>query len=86
MLMCHGLAGAYFVTATQSVFANSLLRLGTASDIDPIQVLATGASEIQHVSRSSYLVTVLHASVFGIKDVFVISFPGAAFTVLCETA
>ncbi|KAF7373878.1 putative permeases of the major facilitator superfamily [Mycena sanguinolenta] len=84
MLMCNALSGAYFVTAAQSIFANRLLRTlaNIAPNIDAAKVLATGASEIQHVFSGDELTAVVDAYMVGIKDIFAFSLAGAAFTVL----
>ncbi|KAJ6448342.1 putative MFS transporter [Mycena sanguinolenta] len=84
MLMCNALSGAYFVTAAQSIFANRLLRTlaNTAPNINAAKVLATGASEIQHVFSGDELAAVVNAYMVGIKDIFAFSVAGAAFTVL----
>lgn len=82
--MCNAISGAYFVTAAQSVFANQLLKTlsATAPQINPMTVLATGASEIQHVFEGQELIAVLDAYMVGIKDVFAFSLAGAAFSVV----
>lgn len=82
--MCNSIAGAYFVTGAQSIFTNRLLSQLAIIDpsINPYQVLATGASDIQRVFRGSNLVAVLDVYMVGIKDVFAFSLAGAAFTVV----
>ncbi|KAK3382215.1 putative MFS transporter [Lasiosphaeria ovina] len=84
MLMCNSISGAYFVTAAQSLFANRLLQTlaAEAPNLNPGIVLATGASELQHVFRGADLAAVLDAYMVGIKDVFAFSLAGAALTVL----
>ena len=86
--MCNAISGAYFVTAAQSIFANRLLQTlaSTAGNIDAARVLATGASEIQHVFSGRDLAAVLDAYMVGIKDVFAFSMAGAAFTILIALA
>ena len=53
----------------------------TNPNIDAVQVLATGASEIQRVFSGEDLSTVLNAYMVGIKDVFAFSLAGAVLTV-----
>lgn len=86
--MCNSISGAYFVTAAQSIFANYMLKelASIAPDMDPIQVLTTGASEISHVFQGAELEAVLSAYLAGIKDVFAFSLAGAAFTVVLSLA
>nr|E1ACQ6.1 RecName: Full=Efflux pump notK; AltName: Full=Notoamide biosynthesis cluster protein K [Aspergillus sp. MF297-2]ADM34144.1 efflux pump [Aspergillus sp. MF297-2] len=88
MLMCNSISGAYFVTAAQSIFANYMLKelASIAPDMDPIQVLTTGASEVSHVFQGAELEAVLAAYLAGIKDVFAFSLAGAAFTVVLSLA
>ena len=54
----------------------------TAPNINAAKVLATGAFQIQHFFSGKDLAAVLNAYMVGIKDVFVFSMAGAAFTVL----
>ena len=81
--MCNSISGAYFVTAAQSLFANRMLQTLaiTSPNIDAAKVLATGASEIQHIFHGGDLTAVLNAYMVGIKDVFAFSLAGAVFTV-----
>jgi len=82
--VCNSISGAYFVTAAQSIFANYMLKelASNAPNIDPVQVLSTGASEISHVFHGAELAAVTNAYMAGIKDVFAFSIAGAAFTVV----
>lgn len=82
--MCNSISGAYFVTAAQSIFANYMLKelASNAPNIDPVQVLNTGASEISHVFHGAELAAVTKAYMAGIKDVFAFSLAGAALTVV----
>lgn len=82
--MCNSISGAYFVAAAQSVFSNRLLSTlaEAAPNIDPAQVLLTGAAEINKVFSGEDLVQVKAAYMVGIKDVFAFSMAGAALTVL----
>ncbi|KAF7168378.1 hypothetical protein CNMCM5623_001461 [Aspergillus felis] len=84
MLMCNSISGAYFVTAAQSIFANYMLKelASNAPNIDPVQVLTTGGSEISRVFQGADLAAVHEAYMEGIKDVFAFSLAGAAFTVV----
>ena len=82
--MFNSLAGAYFVTAAHSRFANRLLEeLSTAAPhIDATQVLATGATSIQQIFSGTDLAAIVRVYMVGIKDVFAFSMAGAAFSVL----
>ncbi|KAL2255498.1 hypothetical protein VTK26DRAFT_3230 [Humicola hyalothermophila] len=88
MLMCNSISGAYFVTAAQSIFANYMLKrlAATAPNIDPIQVLTTGASEVSRVFQGADREAVRSAYMAGIKDVFAFALAGAALTVLISLA
>ncbi|KAF7180996.1 hypothetical protein CNMCM7691_000125 [Aspergillus felis] len=88
MLMCNSISGAYFVTAAQSIFANYMLKelASKAPNINPVQVLTTGASEISRVFQGADLAAVHEAYMAGIKDVFAFSLAGAAFTVVLSLA
>ncbi|RHZ59798.1 dynein heavy chain [Aspergillus thermomutatus] len=88
MLMCNSISGAYFVTAAQSIFANHMLKelASNAPNIDPVQALTTGASEVSRVFQGADLAAVHEAYMAGIKDVFAFSLAGAAFTVLLSLA
>jgi hypothetical protein len=80
----NALSGAYFVTAAQSLFSNRLLEeLATsAPNVDAVRVLATGATQIREVFTGVDLEAVIRVYMVGIKDVFLFSLAGAAFTVL----
>lgn len=82
--MCQSLSGAYFVTVAQTLFANCMLdalrKFGP--NLDPLQVINTGASEIHHVYKGSDFNAVLEAYMVGIKDVFAFALAGSAAAVL----
>lgn len=82
--MFQSSSGAYFIVVAQSIFANRMLQTldTTALNLDPVQVLGTGASNIHHVFSGEDLVAVLGAYMVGIKDVFAFALAGSAFTVL----
>ena len=77
-------SGAYFIVVAQSLFANRMLQtiVATAPNLDPVQVLGTGASDIQRVFSGGDLTAVLEAYMTGLKDVFAFSLAGSACTVL----
>lgn len=81
--MFNSLAGAYFVTAAQSLFSNRLLEEVTilAPEIDIELVLATGATELREVFHGADLGAVIEAYMIGITDVFIFSLAGAGLTV-----
>ena len=78
----NSLSGGYFVTGAQSLFGNRLLNLiaTKAPNLNPGQVLATGATDIQRVFSGPDLTAVLTSYMAGIKDVFAWSMAGALFT------
>lgn len=78
--MCQAISGAYFVVIAQSLFANRMLEtlIATASSIDPVKVIDTGASEIQNVFSGGELTTVVGAYMVGIKDVFAFAMASSA--------
>lgn len=79
----NALSGAYFVTAAQSLFSNRLVQeLATSPNVDAAKVLATGATQIREVFAGVDLEIVIKVYMIGIKDVFLFSLAGAAFTVL----
>lgn len=82
--VCQAISGAYFVAAAQSLFTNLLLQTigNTAANIDPIQVINTGATEIQHIFKGEDLHAVLEAYMVGIKDVFAFALAGGVLSVL----
>ncbi|KAB8304591.1 hypothetical protein EYC80_003969 [Monilinia laxa] len=82
IVMMNSISGGYFVTAAQSLFANSLLSslASLAPTISPGLVISTGATELRGVFSGSDLLAVLASYMVGIKDVFAWSLAGAAFT------
>ncbi|KAI9736494.1 MAG: hypothetical protein M1818_006004 [Claussenomyces sp. TS43310] len=84
MIMCQSSSGAYFIVVAQSLFANRMLQTikTTAPNLDAVQVLGTGASDIHHVFSGGDLAAVLDAYMIGIKDVFTCALAGSAVAVL----
>ncbi|KAK8033518.1 hypothetical protein PG991_002916 [Apiospora marii] len=75
--------GAYFITAGQSIFANQLLQSlpKLAPDVDPAQVLGTGAGDIHNVFAGAALPGVLDAYMVGLKGAFALGLAAAAVCV-----
>lgn len=88
ILMCNALSGAFFVTAAQSLFANRLLQAfaSNAPEMNAMQILATGASEIREVFSGQSLKAVVEAYMIGVKAIFAFSLAGAAVMVLISLA
>lgn len=86
--VCQAGSGAYFLVAAQSLFANRMLRTlkATAPNVDTVQVLNTGASDIHHVFSGGDLAAVVGAYMVGIKDVFAFALAGSACAVLIALA
>ncbi|KAI1412764.1 putative MFS transporter [Hypoxylon sp. FL1857] len=84
VLFAQMISGCYFVTAAQSIFSNVLVQAlpRYAPNVDPLQVLHTGATEIWDVFSGDELDGVLHAYTQGVKGAFALGLAGAAFSVL----
>nr|AHV78251.1 ResE [Sarocladium zeae] len=84
MLMCQSMSGATFLVVAQSIFSNRLLeslRHSTA-DIDPLEVINTGASEIGDIFTGQELEAVIRSYMDGLKDVYLFGLAGSAAAVL----
>lgn len=83
-LVFQSIAGSYFLTASQSIFANRLLQTlaRNSPSINAAQVLSTGASDIQRVFSGDELVSILDAYMGGMKDVFAFVIASLAFMVV----
>ena len=81
-------SAAYFIAVAQSIFANRILQtiLTTAPNLDPAQVLGTGASDLHQVFKGNDLDAVLAAYMVGIKDVFACALAASVFSVLLALA
>lgn len=84
----QALSGTYFTLTGQSIFANRMAQTISSKypNLDPYQVIHTGASEIQDVFQGEDLAAVLDAYMVGLKDVFAYSLATCAFTVLIALA
>lgn len=61
--------GAIFVSIAQAIFSNLLLRSLT-TDVDPTEVLQTGASELRQTFHGTQLDDVLNGYLKGLKGAF----------------
>jgi hypothetical protein len=69
------LGGALGVAAAQSAFVNKMSSTlaTTAPGIDPMQVIATGATEIRHAFPADVVPGIIRAYMEGVKAAFAIS-------------
>ncbi len=79
------IGGAFFLSAAQSAFVNKLISVlpTTAPLVNPLSVVATGATEIRNVFPADQVPGILLAYMDGIKVSFAIAVGavGAAFVV-----
>jgi hypothetical protein len=61
--------GAIFVSIAQSIFSNLLLS-SLVTDVDPIKVLETGASELRQAFHGAQLDDVLNGYLAGLRGSF----------------
>lgn len=78
------LGGAIFVSAAQAGFVNKLINeLATsAPEIDPLQVIATGATQLRSVFTADEMPGIVVAYMAGIKVVFALATAGAGMAVV----
>ncbi|TPX12435.1 uncharacterized protein E0L32_006847 [Thyridium curvatum] len=85
LLFFQTVGGAFFVSAAQSAFLNTLLKsvVKYAPEVDPSTVVLTGATEIRHVFPASSLQGILLAYMDGLKVTFalVLAGTGLAFVI-----
>jgi len=69
------MGGTSFITAAQSVFVNSLINKlpFTAPNVDPVAVIATGATQLRSVFPANQVPGILLAYTSGIKNALVVS-------------
>ncbi|KAF3084460.1 hypothetical protein TWF569_006965 [Orbilia oligospora] len=68
VLLFQCVGGSFFVAAGQSAFVNKLLAsLPQTPDIDPMMVVATGATEIRHAFPAQYVPDIVAAYMAGIR-------------------
>ncbi|KAL1874403.1 hypothetical protein VTK73DRAFT_329 [Phialemonium thermophilum] len=81
---CQTISGAYFNTAAQSVFENTLHKrlASTAPGISWGMVNEAGAAGLPNIFSGEELALVLEAYMAGIQNVFIFAIAGAAATVL----
>ncbi len=84
-LFFQTIGGAFFISAAQAAFANRLLArvLITAPTVDPVQVIATGATDLTRVFNAQELDGIIIAYMAGLKLTFAlgIACAGIAFLV-----
>ena len=78
------IGGAFFLSAAQSSFNNTIIRTAAtkASGIDPALLLATGATQIRTAFTSAQIPGVIAAYMAGIKVVFAITIAASGFAAL----
>jgi MFS transporter, DHA2 family, glioxin efflux transporter len=83
-IACQTISGAYFTTAAQSVFENTMYKrlAATAPDISSSSISSAGAAGLRNTFSGQELTLVLEAYMAGIKNVFIFAIAGAAATVL----
>lgn len=80
---CQTISGAYFNTAAQSVFANTIYKnmASAAPQISPSRISQAGASGLRTSFSGQDLVLLHDAYMAGIKNVFAFAIAGAAASV-----
>ncbi|KAA8642751.1 hypothetical protein EYZ11_007944 [Aspergillus tanneri] len=79
ILFYQTLGGAFFVSAAQSAFVNTMIAKlpNTAPGVDAATVVATGATELRTIFAASQVPGILVAYMAGIKVAFAIAIGGA---------
>ncbi|KAH8431038.1 MDR family MFS transporter [Aspergillus melleus] len=75
VLTVQTIGGAIFVSAGQSAMSNVLLKVlpGQSLDIDPLEVVTTGATELRDTFSSDQMSGILTSYMKGIKAAFIIA-------------
>ena len=75
ILFFQTIGGAIWVQAGQAAFTNTMQKRlpEFAPNVNPMEVLATGASELQHVFHGADLLGVLQAYMAGLRVAYAIS-------------
>jgi hypothetical protein len=70
--------GAFFVSAAQSAFVNKIISVAatTAPTVNPLMIIATGATQIRNVFTDEQIPGILVAYMAGIKVAFAIALAG----------
>jgi len=78
------MGGAIFLSGAQSAFTNELIRHTEqlAPHLSPVEIVATGATEIRHVFKGTDLEAVITSYMSGIKTTLLISVVLAGASVL----
>jgi uncharacterized membrane protein YraQ (UPF0718 family) len=81
---CQTISGAYFNTAAQSVFSNTIYKqmAVTAPHISPSRISKAGASGLRNSFSGQELTHLLEAYMNGIKNVFIFAIAGTSVTVI----
>ncbi|KAK9359448.1 major facilitator superfamily domain-containing protein [Lipomyces starkeyi] len=83
MFFAQSLGGAIFVCVGQSVFSNELVTgLKQISGIDPMIILATGATELRHVIAPEDFAAVLVSYNQALVKAFIVALAVAAFSIV----
>ncbi|KAK9317359.1 major facilitator superfamily domain-containing protein [Lipomyces starkeyi] len=83
MFFAQSLGGAIFVCVGQSVFSNELVTgLKQISGIDPMIILATGATELRHVIAPEDFAAVLMSYNQALVKAFIVALAVAAFSIV----
>jgi hypothetical protein len=78
------LGGAFFLSAAQCAFNNTIIgtTASTVPGIDPVLLLGTGATQIRQVFTAAQIPGVIDAYMAGIKVVFAIIIGASGFASL----
>ncbi|KAJ2892671.1 uncharacterized protein MKZ38_009486 [Zalerion maritima] len=76
--------GSFFLAAAQSAFVNTMMRklVDTAPDVEPAQVVATGATDLRLVFSEEELAGILVAYMKGLKVAFALAIAGTGIAFL----
>jgi hypothetical protein len=83
-IACQTISGAYFNTAAQSLFANTIYKRTAviAPEISPSSISKAGVSGLRKAFNGQELTLLLEAYMAGIKNVFIFAIAAAAASVL----
>ncbi|MCJ1245267.1 hypothetical protein MMC30_002470 [Trapelia coarctata] len=84
ILFSQTLGGSLCISAAQSAFVNTIIKSlsSTAPDINPLFVVATGATQIRNVFPPQTVPAILRAYMSGLKNAFAIGIAAAAMMLL----
>lgn len=72
ILFFQTVGGAFLVSAAQSTFVNVLVK-SLPSDVDPVKLIATGATELRNVFPAEQIPEILSAYMHGLKISFAVA-------------